>query len=47
MGLSPILYIIPTITVGTMLNFNHDDNGHGIKNVTSENNDRIFVSRLS
>ena len=34
MGLSPILSIIHTITTGTMLNFNCDNNRHGLKTVT-------------
>ena len=29
MGLSPILSIIPTFTIGTMLNFNGVNNRHG------------------
>ena len=33
MGMSPILYAIHTITIGTMLNFNGDNNGHGLKNL--------------
>ena len=29
MGLWPILFIIHTVTIGTMLNFNDSNNGHG------------------
>ena len=32
MGLSPILSIIHTITIGMKLNFNIGNNGHGLKN---------------
>ena len=31
MGLLPILSVIHTTTIGTMLNFNGGYNGHGIK----------------
>ena len=31
---SPILFIIHTMTLGTMLNFNGDNNGHGLEHVT-------------
>ena len=31
---SPILSIIHTITIGTMINFNGSNYGHGLKNVT-------------
>ena len=34
MGLSPILSIIHTLTIGTMLNFNGCNNGHGLENVS-------------
>ena len=34
MGSSVILSIIHTITIGTILNFNGGNNGHGLKNVT-------------
>ena len=34
MGLSPILSIIHTVTIGSMLNFNGGNNGLGQKNVT-------------
>ena len=33
-GQSPILSVILTITIGTMLNFNGGNNGHGLKNIT-------------
>ena len=33
MGPSPILSIIPTVTIDTMLNFNGGNNRHGLKNV--------------
>ena len=33
-GLSPILSVINAITIGTMLNFNSGNKGHGLKNVT-------------
>ena len=33
MGLLPFLSIIHTITIGTILNFNGGNNGHGLKNV--------------
>ena len=33
MGPSPILSIIHTFTIGTMLNFNGGNNGHGLKNL--------------
>ena len=32
-GLSPIRCIIHTVTIGTMLNYNGDNNGHGLKDV--------------
>ena len=31
MGPSPVLSIIHIITIGTMLNFNGGNNGHGLK----------------
>ena len=34
MGLWPILFITHTVTIGTMLNFNDSNSGHGLKNVT-------------
>ena len=34
MGPSPILSIIQTITIGTVVNFNGGNNGHGLKNLT-------------
>ena len=34
MGLSPILSIIHTITIGMMLSFKNGNNGHGLKNGT-------------
>ena len=34
MGLSPILFVIHTVTIGIMVNFNGGNNGHGLKNVT-------------
>ena len=34
MSPSPILSIIHTVTIGTMLNYNGGNNGHGLKNVT-------------
>ena len=34
MGPSPILSVIHTVTIGTMLNFKGTNNGHGLKNVT-------------
>ena len=33
MGPLPILSVIHTITIGTMLNFNCGNNGHGLQNV--------------
>ena len=33
-GPSPILFVIHTIMIGTMLNNNGGNNGHGLKNVT-------------
>ena len=36
MSPSPILSVIHRVTIGTMLNFNGDNNGHGLKNVTSK-----------
>ena len=30
MGPSPILSVIHTVTVGTMVNFNGSDNGYGV-----------------
>ena len=34
MGLSPILSVVYTIIIGTMLNFNTGNSGHGRKKVT-------------
>ena len=34
MGPSPIVTVIHTITIDTMLSFNYRNNGHGLKNVT-------------
>ena len=33
MGLSPILSVIHTVTIETMLNVNSGNNGHGLKRV--------------
>ena len=33
MGPSPILSVIHTVTIGTVFNFNSDNNGHGLNNV--------------
>ena len=33
-GLSPILSIIQTVTIGKMVNFNVDNNRHGLKKLT-------------
>ena len=34
MGLLPILSVFDTVTIGTMLNFNSGNKGHGVKNLT-------------
>ena len=34
MGPSPFLYVVHTITIGTMLNFNGGNNEHRLKNLT-------------
>ena len=34
MGRSPILSVIHTVAIGTMLNFNGGNNGQGLQNVT-------------
>ena len=42
MGLSSILSIIHTITIGTMLNFNSGNNGHGQKNVNRKQTFKVI-----
>ena len=34
MCLLPIPSVTHTVTIGTVLNFNNSDNGHGLENVT-------------
>ena len=41
MGPSTILSVIHIISIGTMLNFNGNNNGHGLKNVTCKETCRI------
>ena len=52
MGPSPILSVVHTVTVGTMLNLNGGNNGHMLKNVTCEHtfipqDVDILVSRVA
>ena len=46
MGPSPILSIIHTVTFDTMLNFNGDNNGHGIKYATCKQTLNTFNKKL-
>ena len=44
-GPSPNLSVIHTVTIGTMLNLNGGNNGHGLKTVTCKQTLRIGFSR--
>ena len=44
---SPILSIIHTVTIGTMLNFNGCNNGHGVKNVTCKQTFTVIKFNLT
>ena len=43
MGLLPILSVIHTTTIGTMLNFNGGYNGHGIKKTLRVNRPSVVL----
>ena len=45
MGLSPIVFIIYIVTIGTLLNFKDDNNGHGIQKKTLRVNRPLLFSR--
>ena len=47
MGPSPILSIIHTVTIGTMLNFTGGNNGHGLKNVTGSMQFKVLTQECT